>query len=51
VIDALTLSAAQTRKAFDTASAQNKELWSLTQKFATETGEPIRKQIAKGLQH
>ena len=51
VTDVLTLSATQTRKAFDTASAQNKELWGLAQKFATETGEPIRKQIAKGLQH
>ena len=47
VTDVLTLSAAQTRKAFDTASAQNKELWGLAQKFATETGEPIRKHIAR----
>jgi phasin len=47
--DAFTLSAAQARKAFDTASAQNKELWELAQKLATETGEPIRKRVAKVL--
>jgi phasin len=45
--DAFTLSAAQARKAFDTASAQNKELWELSQKLATETGEPIRKRVVK----
>ena len=47
VTDAFTLSAAQARKAFDTASAQNKELWELSQKLATETGEPIRKRVVK----
>ena len=47
--DAFTLSAAQARKAFDTASAQNKELWELAQKLATETGESIRKHVAKVL--
>jgi hypothetical protein len=41
------LSAAQAHKAFDTASAQNKELWELAQKLAT--GEPIRKHVAKVL--
>jgi hypothetical protein len=45
--DVFTLSAAQTRKAFDTASDQNRELWALTQKLATETGEPIRKHFTK----
>jgi phasin len=49
VADAFTLSAAQARKAFDTGSAQNKELWELAQKLATETGEPIRKRVAKVL--
>jgi len=48
-IDVYTLSAAQARKAFDTASDQNKELWALTQKLATETGEPIRKRFTKVL--
>jgi phasin len=49
VTDVFTLSAAQARKAFDTASAQNKELRELAQKLATETGEPIRKHVAKVL--
>ena len=47
VMDVFTLSAAQAHKAFDTASAQNKELWELSQKLATETGEPIRKRVVK----
>ena len=45
--DVFTSSAAQTRKAFDAASDQNKELWILAQKLATETGEPIRKHFTK----
>jgi phasin len=49
VTDIFTLSAAQAHKAFGTASAQNKELWELAQKIATETGEPIRKHVAKVL--
>src|ERR1700726_2834350 len=47
--DVFTLSAEQARKAFDTASAQNKDLWELAQKLATETGEPLRKHVAKVL--
>src|SRR5216683_7927170 len=47
--DVFTLSAAQARKAFDTASDQNKELLALAQKLATETGEPIRKHFTKVL--
>jgi phasin len=47
--DVLTLSAAQARKAFDTAADQNKELWVLAQKLAAETGEPIRKRFTKVL--
>ena len=47
--DAFALSAAQARKTFDATSAQNKELWELAQKIATETGEPIRKHVAKVL--
>ena len=47
--DVLTLSAAQARKAFETASDQNKELWTLAQKLATESGEPIRKHFTKSL--
>jgi phasin len=49
VTDVFTLSAAQANKAFDTASAQNKELGELAQKLAAETGEPIRKHVAKVL--
>ena len=47
--DAYTLSAAHARKAFDTASDQNRELWGLAQKLATETGEPIRKHFTRVL--
>jgi phasin len=49
VTDVFILSAAQARKAFDTASAQNMELWELAQKLATETSEPIRKHVTKVL--
>src|SRR3982074_1666098 len=34
------LSAAQSRENFNVASAQNKDLWDLVQKVATETAEP-----------
>lgn len=47
--DVLTLSTEQARKAFDTASDQNRELWALGQKLATETSEPVRKHFAKVL--
>jgi phasin len=47
--DVVALSAAQARKAFDTATDQNKELWALAQKLAAETGEPIRKHVTKVL--
>ena len=47
VTDVFTLSASQARKTFDVASGQNKELWALGQKLATETGEPIRDHFAK----
>jgi len=49
VTDVLSLSAAQARKTFEAASAQNKELWELGQKLAAETGEPIKKHLAKAL--
>jgi phasin len=49
VTDVLALSTAQAHKAFDIASAQNKELWELGQRLATETGEPIRKHVSKAL--
>jgi hypothetical protein len=43
------LSAEQARKTYDSASAQSKDLWELTQKLATATGEPLKKHIAKVL--
>lgn len=45
--DAFALSAAQTRKAIEAASVQNRELWDLAQKAATEAGEPVRKHVAR----
>jgi phasin len=48
--DAVALSAAQARKTFDATSAQNRELWDLAQKLATEAGEPVRKRVAKVFQ-
>ena len=44
------LSAAQSRKNFEVTSAQNKELWELAQKVATETAEPIKKSFTRVLQ-
>ncbi|TYL84131.1 phasin [Bradyrhizobium rifense] len=40
--DLMTLSTAHGRKTFEAASAQNRELWDLAQKVATETAEPIK---------
>ena len=47
--DVLSLSATQARKSFEAASSQNMELWKLGQKLAAETGEPIKKHVAKTL--
>jgi phasin len=44
------LSATQSRENFDVASAQNKDLWDLVQKVATETAEPIKKSVTRALQ-
>jgi phasin len=43
-------SATQSRKNFEVVSAQNKELWDLAQKVATETAEPIKKSVTRVLQ-
>ncbi|MDA9504273.1 hypothetical protein XI09_05815 [Bradyrhizobium sp. CCBAU 11386] len=40
--DLVNLSTAHGRKTFEAASAQNRELWDLAQKVATETAEPIK---------
>jgi len=45
--DAMELWTAHTRKAFETLSAQAKELAELTQKVAAETVEPIKANAAK----
>jgi phasin len=47
--DVVVTSTEHARRTFDTASAQSKDLWVLTQKFATETGEPLRRRVAKVL--
>lgn len=44
------LSATQSRKNFEVTSAQNKELWELAQKVATEAAEPIKKSVTRVLQ-
>jgi phasin len=44
------LSATQGRRNFETTSAQNKELWQLAQKVATETAEPIKESFTRVLQ-
>jgi phasin len=44
------LSATQSRKNVEATSAQNKELWQLAQKVATETAEPIKKGLTRVLQ-
>jgi hypothetical protein len=46
----INLSATQSRKNFEVASAQNRELWNLAQKVATETAEPIKKSFTRALQ-
>lgn len=48
--EALSLSAAQSRKNLEIASARNRELWEFAQKVATESAEPIKKGLAKVLQ-
>ena len=45
----INLSATQSRKNFEVASAQNRELWELAQKFASETAEPIKKSFNRVL--
>ena len=49
--DVFAASAAHARKTFDATSAQNRELWELTQRLATQAGEPVRKSVARIFQH
>jgi phasin len=44
------LSATQSRKNFEATSEQNRALWELAQKVATETAEPIKKSFTRVLQ-
>jgi phasin family protein len=44
------LSATQSRKNFEVMSAQNRELWELARKVASETAEPINKGFTRILQ-
>lgn len=48
--EAIQLSATHGRKNFEASSAQNRELWELTRKVATETAEPIKKSFTRALQ-
>ena len=50
VTDVISLSAEQARKTFVATSAQNRELWELAQKLATEASEPVRKRVASVFQ-
>jgi phasin len=44
------LSATQSRKNFEVVSTQNRELWDLVRKVASETAEPIKKSFTRALQ-
>jgi phasin len=46
----INLSTAQSRKSVEAASAQNRELWELARKVATETAEPVKKSFTRVLQ-
>lgn len=48
--DIMNLSATQSRKNLEVASAQNRELWELFQRAAAETAEPFKKNFTKVLQ-
>lgn len=47
--DVVSLSSTHSRKTFEAASGQNRELWDLAQKVATETAEPIKKSFNRAL--
>lgn len=47
--DLVSLSTAHSRKTFEAASAQNRELWDLAQKVATETVGPIKRNFNRAL--
>ncbi|MGF6308753.1 phasin [Bradyrhizobium sp. i1.8.4] len=47
--EAIQLSADHGRRNFEATTAQNKELWELARKVATETSEPLKKSLARVL--
>ncbi|WP_228749413.1 phasin [Bradyrhizobium sp. BR 10261] len=47
--DLVDLSTAHSREILETASAQNRELWDLAQRVATETAEPIKQSLNRVL--
>jgi phasin len=48
--DVVNLSTTQSRRAIEAASAQNRELWEIARKVATDTAEPIKKGFDRALQ-
>jgi phasin len=48
--EALSISAAQSRKNLEMASVRNRALWEFAQKIAIQSAEPIKKSFAKALQ-
>jgi phasin len=47
--DVVNLSTTQSRRAIEAASAQNRELWEIARKVATDTAEPIKKGFDRAL--
>ena len=45
--DMVALSTEHAREQFDLVSAQNKELWAIAQRMASESTEPIKQSVAK----
>ncbi|SRR6266567_2800586 len=43
------LSTEQARKQFDLVTAQNKELWTLAERMASESAEPIKQSVTKAI--
>ncbi|MBR0826957.1 phasin [Bradyrhizobium manausense] len=49
LVDVVNLSTMQSRKTFEAATHQNRELWELARKVATETAEPVKKSFDRVL--
>lgn len=48
--EVIKLSTEHAHKSFNVVSAQNKDLWELVQRIATETAEPIKQGFTRVLQ-